>query len=198
MDTRRPTPTQSVDRPAMGLGPAWMKPEPRPRLTPEGQALGGRRRRVVAYLVDVIVLIVIIGAIRIALGPPLDRVPDPPVAFAYLVLDACVLLAYQVGLWTGGRSTVGMRLLGIRVVAVEDGGPVGVRAGLARWAVLEGVNQLLAVVSLVAVALAFGTADTVITLLSVGWPLLLLATMVRDDRRQGLHDRIARTYVVRR
>lgn len=198
MDAGRPPSPQTLGRPEMGLGPAWMRPPKQALVTPDGQRLGGRRRRVVAYLIDALLLLIAFLAVRIAFGPPLDQTLDPGVSLAYSAVSVGSMLAYQVGLWTGGRATVGMRLLGLRVVSAEDGGPVGVGSALRRWVVLEGVTQLLSVVSLLAVALASGTADTIISLLIVGWPILLLATTTADERRQGLHDKIGRTYVVRR
>jgi uncharacterized RDD family membrane protein YckC len=153
---------------------------------------------VIAYLIDAILLLVAFIAIRSVLGPPIEQPFDIPTEFAFLALDGAMRLAYQVGLWTGGRSTVGMRILGIRVVSAVDDGPLPVVAGLRRWMVLEGVILLLSAVGLVAIALAFETADGVLSLVTIGWTLLLLVTMVTDERSQGLHDRIARTYVVRR
>ena len=202
MDTGRVTPPQSVGTPEMGLGPAWMKPTKVPRLTPGGQVVAGRRRRVGAYLVDVVVMLLlglpVAWVFEAVLGARDTWALDPIPALAWLAATIGTALVYQVGLWTGGRSTVGMRLLGMRVVDARDGGPVRVEAGLRRWLALDGVTYLATAAGTVALLLAYPTLDTVSTLVAMGWSILLLATTTADDLRQGLHDKVARTYVVRR
>ncbi|WP_166845539.1 RDD family protein [Isoptericola sp. BMS4] len=97
-------------------------------------------------------------------------------AAVYLVAGLVSLLCW-VGLavWEGrtGR-TVGNSLLGIRTVALADGGPVGVGRDLLRWLVLAACGVLPLV-------------GTVLVLVS--------PTFDSSGRRQGWHDKAARSVV---
>ncbi|MHB8324291.1 MAG: RDD family protein [Candidatus Dormibacteria bacterium] len=97
---------------------------------------------------------------------------DPLAAGAHLsVLLSLTPAAYFVGFWGAVGRSPGMWLVGIRVVRAEDGGRLGFRRSLLRAA-----GYLL---------------DLASCFVGFGWAAV-------DAHRQGWHDKIAGSYVVRR
>ncbi|MFD0309016.1 RDD family protein [Streptomyces sp. NPDC127119] len=72
------------------------------------------------------------GAVRLLVSGPPFRLPDPPVWLSGLC-GWTIALLYLAGSWVVTGSTVGGRLLGLRVT-VRSGGPPGVLRALARAA----------------------------------------------------------------
>jgi uncharacterized RDD family membrane protein YckC len=129
-------------------------------------------RRFFAYLIDIVmialfsfglsVLIAIIGLLTLGLGWSL---------FAIVPASAIIYNAITIG---GPRqSTIGMRMMGLRVVDAATGGPVG---------------MLTAAVHALLFYVAAGTF--------VLWLLDLFLGLARSDRRLG-HDLLAGVVVVR-
>ena len=119
-------------------------------------------------------------------APSLDTLLDAvavPVLLTTLVFLA-VSLVYEVGFLKGLQATPGKLLFRLRVRPQEAGGALSWRAAFLRWTGKNGVG----VVQLV----PFGFLLVgVYALLDGLWPL-------GDRRKQSLHDKLARTYVVRR
>jgi uncharacterized RDD family membrane protein YckC len=109
-----------------------------------------------------------------------------------LLLQLAVSAAYFAGAWVLFGATAGMRLLGLRVGTETDARPLGPRHALVRWLIV-GIPALL-------VSLAFYVPNAIALILAglgVAWLLLLLYTMVQGSTKQALHDRLARSIVVR-
>ncbi len=150
--------------------------------------------RLAGYVVDLFV----VGLIGSLVAAVLDLRPmrltsdllAPGLAgFEYSVLSVAVGLVYFVGSWSGGRrATIGQRLFGMQVGNAFDGQPLTLEQAIRRWL---GYGQFLALFSF-EVTLA-GVAG----LAQVTWLVALLATTARSPTKQGLHDRIANTAVVR-
>ncbi|MFI2103627.1 RDD family protein [Isoptericola sp. NPDC019693] len=159
--------------------------------------LAGVGRRAAAYVLDVVTLSVLAGivggVVAVATGVP-DAMAGAAEATTAMGAQAAaaevvaallpvygvvglVSLLGWVGLaaWEGttGR-TVGNSLLGIRTVAADGGGPVGVGRDLLRWLVLAACGVLPLV-------------GTVLVLVS--------PTFDSSGRRQGWHDKAARSVV---
>jgi hypothetical protein len=103
-----------------------------------------------------------------------------------LVLQLTISAAYFVSLWTLTGTTVGMRLLGLRLGDESDGRRIGARAGTIRWLFL-GVPSLLASLAVYVP----NTIGLILGALGVAWLLLLLYTMAQSPTKQGLQDRLA-------
>jgi uncharacterized RDD family membrane protein YckC len=118
-------------------------------------------RRVGAYLIDVIVLIVI----QIVVGIVFQG--DQATAAG---LNLVIGLVYLVAFWTyWNGQTVGNKVLGIRVVKT-DGSPVTLTTAIIRY----------------------------VGLLIASLPLLIgIIWVAFDANKQGWHDKIASTYVVK-
>jgi uncharacterized RDD family membrane protein YckC len=157
----------------------WEAPEPVRGPAP-GIEYGGYGERIVAYIVDGLIL----SAIMIALSIPaiamfspaiFDATFEPDVeAFAafgfYIVAAIVVSILYFPWFWARGGQTPGMRLFDLRVVRDVDGGPVG-------WGI--------ALLRLVGMWIA-----TAVFYIGFIWVFV-------DPRRRGWHDLIAGTLVIK-
>jgi uncharacterized RDD family membrane protein YckC len=174
--------------------------------TPDGVPLASWGRRVVAYLVDSIVL----GIVGLALGAALgiwgelsalfettlaSSTDATPQFEAFLAANAGTLLAfsllqllvsgaYHVGLVATRGRTLGKRLVGIRVRLREREGLPIWRAALSRWLLHFAMPNLLSGVP------GLGFVAVMFPLLDGLWPIW-------DARRQAIHDKVAKTAVVR-
>jgi uncharacterized RDD family membrane protein YckC len=178
-------------------------------VTPDGQLLAGWWQRFGAILVDGLIaggLSVLFGwsflhevwaaystyvqlavdAARTGAQPPaasglLDAVTGPLVAF--LVVSWVVKGVYGIGFLKAFSATPGKMLLWLEVRLRERPGPLPWGTVLARW-FMQNLGSVVSVVPLV------GLLGSVYSLLDDLWPLW-------DGQRQALHDKVARTNVVR-
>jgi uncharacterized RDD family membrane protein YckC len=116
-------------------------------------------RRLVALLLDGIVLGIVEGIVRALLGQSLGAAVAVVLGIAYYT--------YFEGSPSG--QTVGKRALGIRVVDLDGGGPIGYMRALFRW-----LGRIL---------------STIVFLLGYFW-------MLWDPEKQTWHDKIAGSVVV--
>lgn len=168
---------------------------------PHGFLVADVPNRIMALAIDIIVfalsgfawvwflggLVTQPGAIGAA-GGELDAV-------AFLVvlgLQLAISFVYLAGTWVLLGWTPGMRLLGLRLGDEIDGGPISWRPALVRWTIL-GIPALLASV---AIYVTHGVG-IILSALGLAWLALLLYTMAQSPGRQGFHDRLAHTIVVR-
>lgn len=98
------------------------------------------------------------------------------VALTLLVLG--VSAVYEIGFLVSRGQTIGHRAVGIKVMRVEDGGLPTFDRALIRWAVPNAAPFLIP-----------GTGGLL--------GLLVYLWMLWDPKRQGLHDKAARTVVMR-
>ncbi|QCR18199.1 RDD family protein [Agrococcus sp. SGAir0287] len=192
--------------PAAPLG--WGQPaSPEDRIrTPDGVELASWGRRLAAYVVDAIVLGVAFAVLGGVLGlwsafTDLAESIDPTATdltpqveafvaqhsgalLAFSLLQILISGAYHVVLVATRGRTIGKRMLGIRVRLREREGLPMWRAALSRWLVHYGLPTLLSgVPGLAFLGAAFPIVDGL-------WPLW-------DPRRQAIHDKLAKTAVVR-
>jgi uncharacterized RDD family membrane protein YckC len=152
-----------------------------PGATPWGPAAGLEYasfwRRFGGYLLDDLIIAVPIVVIASLVLPSGGVVP--------LSLIGCAVSALYFGVLVAGwGSTLGQRLVGVRVVRQEDTArnlPIG--RALARSIVWWGAN-LLAFVS------GAGTIAELVVLLCLLW-------VAWDPKKQGLHDKLGRALVVK-
>ena len=134
-------------------------------------------RRLAALLVDVVVLGLVIAFALFASGMPVedlrDRVENGEtllIVFLFLIPEAIYYTAL-----IGSRSqTFGKMALRIKVVDAESRSPIGYARAFRRWVSTATLRALF-------------TVPTVVDHL---WPL-------RDPKNQTLHDKFARSVVVR-
>ena len=151
----------------------YMPPPPQPlggympSAAPAGN-YGGFWIRVVAYIIDVIILAVV--------GRIIDAVfqvnPADPSSGAYGIasfINLVIDVAYFAGQWTYFGATLGQRVFKLRVVDANTGQPIGLGKALLRWVGLF-VSFLVCFVGVIWVAF--------------------------DGRKQGWMDKIAGTLVL--
>lgn len=92
--------------------------------------------------------------------------------------------------WTRMRGTLGMKALGMQLGTAGGGGTITTWQAARRWTAMGGPIGIVLAVSPPALA-------AVLALLAVGWFLYLLRTTSTSASKQGFHDRLARTMVVK-
>ena len=134
---------------------------------------GGFWIRVVAYIIDAIILGIIGGILSVPLGVNYSDVNSLSSAGSRTSngIDLVLSLVYFVGLWTYMGGTIGQRILGMRVVDATSGQPIGLGKAVIRW---------------LGLLLSF-----FVCAIGVIW-------VAFDGRKQGWMDKIAGTVVVRR
>jgi uncharacterized RDD family membrane protein YckC len=157
--------------------------------------------RIVAMVIDIIVLSVIgfvlallfgglvtpAGAIDSA-GGDLDVLPF----LVVVVLQLAISFGYFGLLWTSARGTVGMKLLGLQIGDESDGHSISWRQALVRWFII-GVPSMLTSLA----AYVPSVIGVILTIVGLAWLLMLLYSIAQSPTKQGVHDRYARTILVK-
>ena len=146
-------------------------------MTVDEQQLASWGRRLAALLVDVIVLVVAISVALVAAGMPADELRDRVENGETLLVIVLFLIpeAIYYTWMVGSRSqTVGKMALGIKIVDAESRAPIGYLRAFRRWFSTAAMRALFWIPAIV---------DHL-------WPL-------RDPKNQALHDKFARSVVVR-
>jgi RDD family len=183
--------------------------EPDPAATPPAdEPFASISRRSLAWILDVALVTVLIfvgvAVVDAVCGPTVRTHPEAAALEDVLTADAervflNALLAtgisagYFVVPWALLGGSPAQLALRMRVRDCTDGEALPLGRALARWILLfppfATVSALTAGLPVVG-ALVWGAA--------VVWYVVLLLTMARSEMNQGLHDRIARSVVLRR
>ena len=154
--------------PGYGQPPAQMPPGAPPVAYAPQAKYGGFWIRVVAYIIDAIIL----GIIGVIVDVIFRANPNDPSSPGYniaAVLQLVTSIAYFAGLWTYWGATLGQRLLKLRVVDANTLQPIGFGKAIVRWLGLA-VSFLVCFIGVIWVAF--------------------------DGRKQGWMDKIAGTLVL--
>jgi uncharacterized RDD family membrane protein YckC len=200
-------PTAHGPDPQGGLPPAvpppGLAPVPAAGPAPSGSVYGDVMSRVIAIVVDGILIVIVSGVLQVVaglvFGPAVRLTPASGVVgdinYATVTLGAIigiiVSFAYFFFLWTMQRATLGMRVLTLEVGNESDGATIAPNQAALRWVALFGPFAL---------SQAFWTLPVVgllILLASLAWAVVLLITTAGSPTKQGLHDRLAHTVVVK-
>ena len=175
MSTQPPDPSP-YGTPPPGAPPPPPSGYPGPEV-PQGYVttqLAGFWRRLVAYIIDAILVGIVTGVIFAVINGVVGSTADTQANSTRSGLIGLVIgLAYFGWLWGTRGQTLGYMVLGIRVTR-SDGSPISVGRALIRYLALY-VSGALCLI-----------------------PLIISAFMIgMGQRKQGLHDLIADTVVVR-
>ena len=152
---------------------AW-QPGPRTQAGPaEGVVYAGFWVRLLAWILDAIAIGILTTALAPLGGGPMvaSNGTTFTVNYGANAIGGLVGLVYFVGLWSWRGQSLGMMPLNLWVVRAEDGGRLDVVQAFLRY---------------VGLIISFA-----VILLGVIW-------VAFDSRKQGWHDKIAKTFVVRR
>jgi uncharacterized RDD family membrane protein YckC len=189
-----PTPPPPASPPTSGWSPPVV---PRQEVAP-GLVLSDTPSRFVAYLIDLFLIGIATTIIAEPFGwnvvveadstQPID-LGATLVNTEYSILAVVIGGLYFVASWSGGRrATLGQRLFNIQVGNAFDGRPLSLEQAIRRWLGLGDFLNL------------FGFTPA-LALLSTGllfiWTIVLLITTATSPTKQGLHDRLANSAVVR-
>ena len=172
---------------------SWAPPDGESRDVPGAPGLiyAGVVRRTVAWLVDmflIAVLSLVILGVLIALIVGTPETGDTTLSTVAWVGIAVIAAVYFIVFWTGGkRATPGMRALSLQIGNVETGTTLTPDQAAIRVAALGIVMWPLIAVPAIGVVGGFAL---------LVWPLVLLVSTALNDRRRGIHDRIAGTALV--
>jgi uncharacterized RDD family membrane protein YckC len=148
-----------------------------------GLEYAGPVPRAAAYLLDALFVVLI------TLVPIVIAVFAFSSALLGSLASIVVQAAYFVTGWrSSARATPGMRVFKLQIGRVADGQMISSDAALVRWGTLTGWTS---------VASLLPSLQTLVSLLALLWALILLVTVGSDLRRQGLHDRLTGTALVR-
>ena len=161
-----------------------------------------RWARFFAAVIDFIVLVVVwavLGAVGI-LGAERDA-SEPAGAISALSRDTMIVIAtallYYAAMTVALGATLGKMALGMRVVGA-DGEKASVGAILVREIIIRWGVVIAAFVLAFVLGGALGDAGRIIAgLTSVLVGLIIVLRILVDDRRQGWHDKIGGTFVVK-
>ena len=175
--------------------------------TPDGVVLSGWWKRVLARIIDSIIIAIVALPLTFA---PMTRAGTIFQDYIRQVMDAAqagssaipaqpgtdftgailqvsltvlaVYLVYEIAFLTRSGATIGRRAVGISVRLRDKPGPPPLVAVLKRTAVKEGGN-------LIGVVPFLGILGSAFSLVDVLWPLW-------DDKKQAIHDKVGATNVV--
>ena len=164
---------------------------------PPGLVFADTYTRFAAYFLDGILLSALISIPPAVLGlydyattyPP---EPMPRATFiGTSIFGLAIQAAYFLWFWTGGRrATPGQRAFNVQVGNAFDGQPLTMSQAIARWLALGYWINLVILLPFLALAAASYA-------LSLIWWLILGISMIVSPTKQGIHDRIARSALVR-
>jgi uncharacterized RDD family membrane protein YckC len=154
--------------------------------------------RIGAYIVDAIILSLVIVVMYsilagiLILGGGFGGL----LIFAVIagVLSLAISAVYFVYTWTTMKASPGQRVLGLMTVNEADGNALTQNQAITRWAILSAPW----IVGLV-FNQAYSTSllGLLVSLAGLGWTIYLLYTTANDPKRQGYHDKMAKSVVVK-
>jgi uncharacterized RDD family membrane protein YckC len=141
------------------------------------QQLASWLRRGVALFLDAAILGLVIAVTMVAAGVPADELRERLEGGETAVFVALFLVPqaiYQTAMIGSRNQTLGKMALGIAVVDADNRSRIGYARAFTRWLSTAALSALF----------------TIPTIVDHLWPL-------RDARNQTLHDKVARSVVVR-
>jgi hypothetical protein len=172
-----------------------------------GIAYADLTTRVIAFIIDGILLGILSAFISLALGALLLGFLLNGgifgVIIATVLLSAATLFlsaVYFVWGWTNPamRASLGQKALNLQTVNAADGATLTRQQALLRWGWLYGVFVLANVVQLVLGSTSLSLLGSLISLATFAYFIFLIWTTSKDAKRQGFHDIKASTVVVKR
>lgn len=178
--------------PSGGQRPSWAAnlTSTTPVAGPAGYVYADVPNRIIAYIIDVILLAILYAIIGLVLVGVL-KASTTTYAIVTLV-NLVISIGYWVWSWSSRRMTVGMQLLGLQIGSEADGSTITTNQALVRWLVI-GLPSLLAS----AASYWSDTLGVLLSLVGFVWVIVLLVSIAQSPTKQGYHDRYAHTIMVK-
>ncbi len=167
---------------------------------PSTMVYGDLPNRIIAYIIDIIVLIILNIGVAIVLGIvglSVTSISAGQVTTNWLatiivaIVSLAISAAYFIYSWTNQRATIGMKVLGLQIGNAPDGATVLVNEAVKRWLALGAIfsiAQILNPLPLIGVLLPIA---------ALVWTIFLLYTTWKSPTKQGWHDHFANTMIVK-
>lgn len=164
-----------------------------------GLEYAGALPRFAAFVLDLILVGFVAGIVALPFAPTLTQTGQAnPLSWStdYAVrtgvgslIGVLAEAAYFTLLWmSSGRATLGMRLFSLQIGRADNGQRLDARASFIRWLAL---GSWLGVLGFSPALAGLGG------LAQLGWSVVLLVSTIASPTRQGIHDRIAGSAIVR-
>ena len=158
--------------------------------------------RIIAYIIDAILLSVVFWVIGIAiLGGLLLTGGLAGALIGFVVLGALYLVGsavYFIYTWTTMRASPGQKILNLETVNAADGATLTRDQAIRRWAFLFGPSAVGTVANFALAGTSIGVLGSLVSLATFVYTVYLLYTASQSPKRQGFHDVQAATVVVKR
>jgi uncharacterized RDD family membrane protein YckC len=172
---------------------------PSPSAPTSGFVYADVPNRVIAIIIDGIVIFVImilVGIVLAAIGLAASTITGGSgggfVGSLVLAIVSLVIGAgYFIYTWTSMRGTVGMKALGMQIGNAADGQTITTDQAIRRYLALAAPGIVANALSGVPVI------GALLGLVSLGWIIYLLYTTAQSPTKQGFHDVFANTMVVK-
>jgi uncharacterized RDD family membrane protein YckC len=156
--------------------------------------------RVIAYVIDLLVIAVInivVGIVLGIIGIAVVTGTDGNVAtnlagsLIYTFIGLVISGAYFVYSWTNQRATVGMKAFNLQIGNAPEGATITTEQAIRRWLALGAIFSIAQVLN----PLPF--VGLVIAVAALAWVIFLLYTTSNSPTKQGWHDKFANTMIVK-
>ncbi len=114
-------------------------------------------------------------------------------AVIVLVINVILGAIYFVYTWTTMKASPGQRVLGLMTVNEADGNALATNQAIGRYLVMFAPGYVASLASNV----VGGALGLLLSLAGLGWSIYLLYTTANDPKRQGFHDKYAKSVVVK-
>ena len=196
MDDQQQMPPAAPQSPPPVSG--WQAPRPAPVPGAAGFTYADVPNRVIALIIDAIVLVVIsvvigilLAAVGLSTGGYFGTVNLGLGWLVYTVVGFLINAVYFIYSWTSMRATLGMRALGMQVGNAFDGKTLTMDQASRRAVALWGPSTVAQFFN------GFAAIGPVLGLLAFLWVIYLLYTTAVSPTKQGFHDKFANSVVVK-
>ena len=171
--------------------------DPARPVLPDGLVFADAYSRFAAYLLDGVLISALVSIPPAVLGlyATSSTYPPEPMARATFIgvtiFTLAIQAAYFLWFWTAGRrATPGQRVFGIQVGNAFDGRPLTMTQAITRWLAMGWWLNILVLLPFLSLAIAAYAV-------SFAWLAVVAVSIVLSPTKQGIHDRLARSALVR-
>lgn len=203
-----PTPAEPVPAPANPAPPSGEVPwtpaaaaAPAAAALPSTMVYGDLPNRIIAYIIDIIVLAILGIGVAIVLGVVGISVVSTSGAAAattnwfgtivITVVGLAISAAYFIYSWTNQRATIGMKALGLQIGNAPDGATIAMNEAVKRWLALGAAFSIAQLLN------PLPGIGLILSIAAFAWFIFLLYSTWKSPTKQGWHDHFANTMIVK-